>query len=258
MRPSGGRGGGEEGTGIEAKPSEPAGWAFAADPFPTPYARLPELGDEVGLASEWAVPWSDLMMVMFVLFVVLFVYQAAEREVTTAFRPDLVAELRATPLPSFDETVLYQRSLAAARLADLDDVEVVLQEDRSIKVSVHGPLLFELGQAELLPETRSFLDRLAEVLASRGGAIEVVGHTDNFPISSPRYPTNWELSAARAASVARHLIRRGPVDPARFTIAGRSMYAPAAPNSSAANKALNRRVEIVISPGGGPVTEELP
>ena len=82
---------------------------------------------------------------------------------------------------------------------------------------------------------------------SSGGPIEVVGHTDNFPIHSDQFPTNWELSAARAAAVVRHLIRRSDLAPARFTIEGRSMHAPAVPNTSLENKARNRRVEIIIA-----------
>lgn len=233
---------------VETRPSRPG--VPALDLFPPPegvFARAPEVGDEVGLSSEWAVPWSDLMMVMFILFVVLFVYRAAEREVDGAFRPEPSAQASAALRPPLPDEVVYRRSLDALRLSSLEQAEVVLQADQSVKVSVHGPLLFELGRAELLPDTRAFLERLARVMAVTRGPIEVTGHTDNFPIHSERFPTNWELSAARAASVARHLIRHGPLDPGRVTIAGRSMYAPVVPNSSPTNKALNRRVEIVIA-----------
>ena len=88
---------------------------------------------------------------------------------------------------------------------------------------------------------------MAELVAGTDRPLRVVGHTDNFPIHSEQFPTNWELSAARAAAVARYLIREGRIEPSRFTIAGRSRYEPVAPNTSPGNKALNRRVELVIA-----------
>jgi len=218
------------------------------------------LGDEVGLASEWAVPWSDLMMVMFILFVALFVYHVAEREVDTAFEPDPIAETAVAPLPirggaSQPPEAVLRQSMELVREAELADVDVVLQADRSVKVSIRGPMFFELGRAELRDETRTFLDRLSNVIGRADARVRVVGHTDNFPIHSDQFPTNWELSAARAAAVVRHLIRESGAPPDRFTIEGRSMHAPAVPNTSLENKARNRRVEIIIAradpPEGG-------
>jgi len=212
----------------------------------------PDLGDEVGVGSDWAVPWSDLMMTMFILFVVLFVYQAAEREMTTGLsaeplrqapseQPPDLPDLLGDPVPP---EALFEQSLAAAR--DLGDVEVSLQQDGAIRVSMRGSVFFDLGSADLGPEAQDFLDRLSDVLVRTDRGVHVIGHTDTFPIHSARYPTNWELSAARAAAVARHLIRAGAGDPARFTVTGRAMYEPAVPNTSLKNKALNRRVDLLI------------
>jgi chemotaxis protein MotB len=215
----------------------------------------PHVGDEVGVTSEWAVPWSDLMMVMFILFVVLFSYHTAEREIATAFAPDALPERSAapesSPPPPFAEATaaepVFQQSVEAARRAGLEGVEIALDEDRSVRVSLRGAVFFDLGEAQLGPEARSFLDPLAAVLAGTRRPLRVIGHTDSYPIHSEQFPTNWELSAARAAAVARFLIRRGPLDPARFSIVGRSMYEPALPNTTPDNKALNRRVEVVIA-----------
>jgi len=219
----------------------------------------PDLGEEVGVTSEWAVPWSDLMMVMFILFVVLFTYHTAEREIATAFAPDAATEHStapgSTPPPPFAEAAaaepVFQQSLEAARRAGLEGVEVALEEDRSVRVSLRGAVFFELGEADLGPKARSFLGPLAALLARTERPLRVVGHTDSYPIHSEQFPTNWELSAARAAAVARFLIRQGPLDPARFSIVGRSMYEPSLPNTTPDNKALNRRVEVVIAAAPG-------
>jgi chemotaxis protein MotB len=209
----------------------------------------------VGLSTDWSVPWSDLMMVMFVLFVVLYVYEIAERNVKEAFGgKDPVPRQTLLP-PNFDEPSfdpsprksVFEESRELVRTAGLEDVDVVLQSDRSVKVSVQGTTYFDLGKADLRPETREFLGRLSSILARHPYEIEVVGHTDTFPISSAEFPTNWELSTARAARVARFLIEMGRLEPGRFTIQGHSMYRPAVPNTTLENKARNRRVEIVIT-----------
>ncbi len=131
--------------------------------------------------------------------------------------------------------------------ANLNDIDVVLTDNQSIKVSVRGNLLFDLGKADLKPEAISFLRNLSTIIAANNYHIEVAGHTDNFPVSNPAYPTNWELSAARAARVARYLIQYGNLQPGRFTVIGHSYYQPTVANDSLANKAKNRRVEIIIT-----------
>jgi chemotaxis protein MotB len=131
--------------------------------------------------------------------------------------------------------------------ANLEDIDVVLTDNQSIKVSVRGNLLFDLGKADLKPEAISFLQNLAKIIAANNYQIEVAGHTDNFPVSNPAYPTNWELSSARAARVARYLIQLGKLEPGRFTVIGHSYYQPSAANDSLENKAKNRRVEIIIT-----------
>ncbi len=131
--------------------------------------------------------------------------------------------------------------------ANLEDIDVVLTDNQSIKVSVRGNLLFDLGKADLKPEAISFLQNLAQIIAANNYQIEVAGHTDNFPVSNPAYPTNWELSSARAARVARYLIQYGKLEPGRFTVLGHSYYQPIVANDSLVNKAKNRRVEIIIT-----------
>lgn len=200
---------------------------------------LPGGFDDASLSADWSVPWSDLMMVMFVLFAVLYVTQAAEREV---FKEP-------ASLPKFERPLttskIYEQSRRAVQEAELADIDVVLEANDSIKLSVKGATFFELGSAELRPQTRAFLDRLALVLQRNDRRVRVIGHTDSYPISSELYPTNWELSAVRATTVVRYLIRH-ELDPARFEIEAHSMYRPVVPNDSLKNQTMNRRVEIVV------------
>jgi chemotaxis protein MotB len=206
---------------------------------------------EQGYSDGWSIPWSDLMMVMFVLFAVLYAYSAAERDVRETLQEPEEAVLR-------EPGDVFEQGRAAIHRTALENVEVSLLGDRSVLISLPGPLLFDLGKADLRPETFPVLDQVAGVIGRTPYEVHVIGHTDPFPISTPQYPTNWELSAARASRVTRHLIDSADLDPARFTVIGHALYRPAVPNDSPANKARNRRVEIVITRAELPGTAEDP
>ena len=158
--------------------------------------------------------------------------------------PKTIEKTNAGAIPIEDILRLSKNLVTEAKLNDID---VVLTDNQSIKVSVRGNLLFDLGKADLKPEAISFLRDLSNIIAANNYQIEVAGHTDNFPVSNPAYPTNWELSSARAARVARYLIQFGKLEPGRFTVIGHSFYQPTVANDSLVNKAKNRRVEIIIT-----------
>ena len=105
---------------------------------------------------------------------------------------------------------------------------------------------FPTGQAKLLESFQPTLQKIASLIASKKGYMVVIsGHTDNTPIKTAQFPSNWELSAARAISVAKSLTENG-VDPTRVSIQGNAEYLPLYKNSTPANKRANRRVEITL------------
>ncbi len=206
-------------------------------------------------ASNWAIPWSDLMMTMFILFAVMLVYNVSERNLKDALAKETGVTGKQSTAGNIKGPVsqepgpeqLLEMSRQTVKEANIEDVDVMMGADKSVMVSVRGPLLFDLGSADLRDTTREFLRKLAGVLGRTRNEIHVVGHTDNYPIHSEAFPTNWELSAARAARVARFLIEQGQLDPGRFTVRGNAMYRPGNPNSSPENKQKNRRVDIIIT-----------
>ena len=115
--------------------------------------------------------------------------------------------------------------------------------DRSI-VTLLGDGMFKPGDATVSPQYQTVLARVADELTRNPGKVDVVGHTDNVPIRTLRFSSNWELSKARAESVARLLAVR--VDPGRLTIDGLGDTQPIAPNDTPKGQARNRRVEIVL------------
>ncbi|HEY7068453.1 MAG TPA: flagellar motor protein MotB [Chloroflexota bacterium] len=118
-----------------------------------------------------------------------------------------------------------------------------------VVISLAGNVLFDSGKADLRPEGLKLLDTLVPRLRMMPNDLRIEGHTDDTPINTPLYPSNWELSSARATSVARYFIERGGIGPARLTAAGYGEYRPAAPNTTREGRARNRRVDIVILNG---------
>src|SRR5262249_11114069 len=120
-----------------------------------------------------------------------------------------------------------------------------------ITVTLVDKILFKVGQADLTPKGEELLRKLGTVLAGSDKLVEVSGHADNAPVESAikeRYPTNWELSTARATNVVRFLADTVGIDPRRLKAAGFGEHRPVASNATAAGRAKNRRIEILLFP----------
>ncbi|TDO98180.1 flagellar motor protein MotB [Marinomonas balearica] len=124
-------------------------------------------------------------------------------------------------------------------------VEVETQE-KTITIRLKDKGSFESGSAELNFDFIPVIDMVREVLVGVKGTISVEGHTDNIPIESRRFQSNWQLSSARAIAVAEELFTTGSLDQSRFAVTGFADTRPLVPNDTSANRAENRRVEIVI------------
>jgi chemotaxis protein MotB len=135
----------------------------------------------------------------------------------------------------------------------IENQEVTIKRfEEKISVTFIDRILFEFGRATVSPEGEEILRKVGESLrAVKGKKIKVVGHTDDRPINPEYYfkfPSNWELSAARASAVVRHFQEETGLDPASLEAVGRSFYNPVSDNDTAEGRAQNRRVEIIIAP----------
>jgi chemotaxis protein MotB len=131
--------------------------------------------------------------------------------------------------------------------------EVTIKESQeSLSLNFVDRILFEFGKADLTPEGEKILKKVGEALKNiKGKKTRVTGHTDNVPIHPDyvhKFPSNWELSAARAASVVRYFQEKPGLDPKDLEAVGRFFYHPEASNDTKEGRARNRRVEILIAP----------
>ncbi|MGH8151290.1 MAG: flagellar motor protein MotB [Rhodanobacteraceae bacterium] len=114
-----------------------------------------------------------------------------------------------------------------------------------LEIQIGSDVLFRSGSADPLPDARTISTKIGDVLKPFGNSLRVEGFTDDRPIHTSRFPSNWELSTARAASIA-HLIIADGVDPDRVSLTGYGQYHPIASNATAAGRARNRRVDVVV------------
>lgn len=124
-------------------------------------------------------------------------------------------------------------------------VEIETQEE-TITIRIKDQGSFDSGSAELNYDFIPVIDLIRDVLVGIQGTISVEGHTDNIPIDSARFRSNWQLSSARAISVAEELFATGQLDQGRFAVTGYADTRPLVPNDTVSNRGTNRRVEIVI------------
>jgi chemotaxis protein MotB len=131
----------------------------------------------------------------------------------------------------------------------LADRLLVLSNDQMVKIHIPSGVLFESGRAEMKKGSEEVLTALVPIISSVNNFVRVDGHTDDLPARNTLFPSNWELSTARACTVVRFFTEKMQLDPARFSAQGFADQRPRFSNDSAENREANRRVEIVIMAG---------
>ncbi|MBW7931421.1 MAG: flagellar motor protein MotD [Gammaproteobacteria bacterium] len=137
-----------------------------------------------------------------------------------------------------------QVELAMAELIEKNLVTVT-RKPLWVEVEIKTDILFPSGSAQIQPEAVDILGRIASILEPLGSPIRVEGHTDNQPIRTLQFPSNWELSAARAGRIVRLFEERG-IGPERMSVAGQGEYQPVADNATPEGRNRNRRVTVVL------------
>lgn len=223
-------------------------------------------GDESGGggAPGWMVTYGDLMSLLLTFFVLLLSFSSIQE---VEFQKALGSLKGALGVLPKQPSVIFQVRPYYPRLKDIQDAKFrekakelrkmvkdkALSDqlymeinDEGILIRIDSPVLFALGDGTLKREAYPIMDKIAEIIQNWGSNIRIEGHTDDLPIHTSQYPSNWELSTDRALSVLRYLLQNGNIDPKRLSAAGYGEYHPLLPNDSAANRAKNRRVEIYV------------
>lgn len=213
----------------------------------------PPMERDDGDTEDWLITYADAITLLMAFFVVMFSISEPNTEkfeaVARGLKEALYHEQPSTPLASLSMEVD-----AAVASFDAGDQGSANANAQGLNFEFKSTGMFKLGSAEFLPEAEPLLDRVAQLLSLFGTTnfnVEVEGHTDDVPISTARFPSNWELSSARATSVVRFFIERG-VDPTRLRATGFADTRPKVPNLDGsgrpipANREINRRIVIRV------------
>ncbi|MCS7228170.1 MAG: flagellar motor protein MotB [Endomicrobia bacterium] len=190
----------------------------------------------------WRTVYSDMSTNLALFFLILFAFtrlSASKREELMRALANLGKKTEVTQ----QQIIQEETDELAKKLEKVATVEV---KEEEIVINLPSPVLFDIGKAELKPEAINILHEVAQSLKVVSNEIVVEGHTDNIPIYSGRYKSNWELSAARAFSVRDYFVRVEGIDEKRISCVGYGEYKPIAPNDTEENRAKNRRIGIKI------------
>ena len=241
---------------------------------------------EEHIDETWLIPYSDMLTLLFALFIVLFAMSSIDaakfKQMAVAFRSELAGgtgnkEFLSDQKPN-DEKELSASSLESEKIKKNAEAEVKQQEmnelkavqkgidkyieenrlsssfktdltEKGLKVTILENVLFDSGKADVKLESLSIAKEMSNLLVSASPReITVSGHTDNVPIANAQFASNWELSTQRAVNFMQVLLQNKELQPGKFSAVGYGEYRSIAPNDTQEGKAKNRRVEVFILP----------
>ncbi|TWI56939.1 flagellar motor protein MotS [Alkalihalobacillus nanhaiisediminis] len=228
-------------------------------------------------APAWMVTFSDMVTLILVFFILLFsmsvvdaqkfraIAESFQQRQVLDFMPSAIEFESPSPELGDESTNPFDEDESNEDITEVDMDELLKEvqefleineltefisatrDDRGVVLVLQERTLFETAEAELLPEAELFLGKVGTLLEAIPNSVKVEGHTDSRPISNFQYPSNWELSGARASSVIRYLVDTYDLAPSRFVANGYGDTRPVVPNTTVENLQTNRRVVIVIS-----------
>jgi flagellar motor protein MotB len=184
-------------------------------------------------AQRWVIPYADMLTLLLGAVCLM------------KLSPPAPLEAKEPPKPQKPVQKVAQQPVVPPTPSGV----TVHTEPQGVVITVEEQLLFQPGQAVLDKRAQAVLDQLAQWLITQTGDIRVEGHTDNTPIETAQYPSNWELSSARALAIVQHLVHQSSLTPQRLSAVGYGEHRPVADNSTIEGKRKNRRVDIVLLKG---------
>lgn len=225
-----------------------------------PRKRRKGKDDDIG--GSWMDTYADTITLLLTFFILLYSISAVDSEklkqLSKALQESLGGSTAVTELQNIDDLKvnsgdsseakedLVKKVNEAIKGNSLEDVIKVREEERGIILQLDETILFDSGKADLKESSIKALDTITKLVNSMDNDILVEGHTDNIPIHNSQFASNWELSTERAVSVVRYFVGEKGVAPTRFSVKGYGEFKPLVDNSTPENRAINRRVDVLI------------
>jgi chemotaxis protein MotB len=223
--------------------------------------RRPKRAVDHDNAQRWLLTYADLITLLLAFFIVMYSMSRVDAEkfglMSDAFNGVLKGDEAILAADQLDPTgsgsligaelrVLKQQIEAKIKAEQLDDQIGAIQDERGLVIRVMESAAFDAGSADLKPQMYSILNLLAEHLQAMDYHLRVEGHTDTSPIQTAQFPSNWELSTARATRVVRYIVEVQKLDPKRISALGYGEFRPIASNEDEVGRARNRRVDFIV------------
>ncbi len=220
-------------------------------------------GESKASSPLWMTTYADMVTLLLAFFVLMFAFSSIDlqqfQRIMSAFQGSvsvLDGGRTITSADTFQEATaeidfqqLYEleRQLTVyLEEQSLDGIVFLEMEERGLIIRFADQVFFDLGSAELKPQAVAILEPMAGLLRNLDNPMRVEGHSDNLPIRTQHFPSNWELSTQRASRVVRYLVEEQGFDPSQLSAAGYGEHRPIRPNETEPDRAMNRRVDIVI------------
>ncbi|CAG1065618.1 Motility protein B [uncultured bacterium] len=221
--------------------------------------------------ERWLVSYADFITLLFAFFTSMYAissvnegkFRILSESLAIAFNPTMFTSTKLQEGPRFvkeqrshvsDEfkdmfTNNYQKIQAALHELEADKKLTLIAEENRITIRISESMLFEPGTDKILKEGLPVIDEVASVLRELPNSIRVEGHTDNIPVNTERFPSNWDLSSSRAISILKYFIGQHGYDPRKLSALGFGEYRPVDTNDTPSGRFKNRRVDIMVLNG---------
>lgn len=226
--------------------------------------RRKKKGDDVN-TNGWMDTYADTITLLLTFFILLYSISAVDSEKLKQLNHALQSSLKGntevsevkdikdlevkTKDPKSGNTEyedLAKKLNNTIEKNGLAEVIKLRKEDRGIILQLDETILFEPGKADLKENNKEVLETITTIINEHDNDVLIEGHTDNVPMNNKEFASNWELSAARALSAVTYFVHDKQIDPMRFSVKGYGEYKPLVPNDTPENRAINRRIDILM------------
>lgn len=227
--------------------------------------------------NRWVISYADFVTMLLALFMVMFATSSMgdvkvkdiNKSIQKVFASKTINETKEidnssdnqpeqeaqSPLENTGKTILEGGDgiLDSSKIIEQieKDIDIntsikVMKSDRGIVIRLNDTMLFDPGSAIIKKEASETLDKIASTLSKFQNPVLIEGHTDSMPIQNERFPSNWELSTARATNIIKYLVQKQNFPPDRLSAVGYGEYMPVEKNTTPQGRAKNRRVDIIV------------
>jgi chemotaxis protein MotB len=220
-------------------------------------------------AERWLLTYADLITLLLAFFIMMYTFSKQDAQKYQEVAGHLKAIFsggsgvaykgagssgtailevgsKGTQSDDIKKQLEQQVKTSASNNGNQDNISI-FSDQRGIVIRIMDKAFFDEGKAELRERARNALDKIIPIVGQINNHISIEGHTDNVPINTNEFKSNWELSVKRSTEVVRYFIEKGGILPRRISASGYAEYRPLASNDTPTNRALNRRIEIIVA-----------